>query len=391
LPRLDPATQRPTSRRPETPLASRAPRSRQPAAALGLLALLTLLTAALSPAAALANDPPRPQAPLQPPSLSPPPAEPAAHAAPADLTLERSERLLPAGYSRLLIEVRPGLLASIAIFGPREALSHFEIEGAVAHDPLGEDGMLPRVASFLVPEGTTQITLSIELREEALLARVLVAPSRTLPGADDEPPLIGMPSPARRDDGYLLERPGRYQFARPDVASALVDAFRDTRRRFRRDPISIADISQWDGRRPALDVGKPRHTSHEGGRDVDIGLPSTLEPSTLRDHCDKVVSADFSKGWCRAGTAHDLDALRLAFLLGRLVNTRTVDKIFIDQEFIAPLAEAARRLHNPKSFPSWVVDRLQPEARVVRHVGWHTDHVHVRFLGVKGKAPFEEK
>lgn len=312
----------------------------------------------------------------------------AANAQPRPLPIEQSDLTIPAGYSRVLIEVQPGQLTSIALFGPRDALLHFDVQGVTAHDPLLEDALLPRVASFLVPEGTTRVVLSVEVAEETRLSRIHATPTTSLPAEKEQPLLIGLPSPGKRDDGYLLEQPSRYQFARPDVVRSLRDAFFDTRRRFRRDPIGVADISQWDGRRPALDIGQPHHISHEGGRDVDIALPSTIEPSLVRDHCTKEIAPDFQSAWCREGTVRELDALRLAFLLGRLVSTHSVDKIFIDQAFIAPIAEAAKRLLNPLSYPDWVVEQMQPEAGVLRHVAWHTDHVHVRFLGPKAEPGF---
>lgn len=310
----------------------------------------------------------------------------AGHAQAAPSRLEHGQHTLelPAGYSRVAVEVHPGELVSVVLLGPPEALAHFAVDNVVAHDPLDEDGWLPRAASFIPPPGTTEVSLSLEVHAPARLVRVASPRSDELPSA--ALPLIGLPAPGERGDGYLLERPNRYQFARPDVVTALLGAFRDVRTRFRRDPIGVIDLSQWNGLRPATDRDLPRHVSHEGGRDVDIALPSTEEPSTRRDHCDKLISRDLTTGLCRQGTARNVDYLRLAFLLGRLVKTQHVDKIFLDTEFIAPTAEAARRLVHPPGYPSWVADRLQPAAGVVRHVSWHTDHVHVRFLGPQGTS-----
>ncbi len=314
------------------------------------------------------------------PAASAPPASPSPDPPGPRWALGSDGLDLPAGYSRLAIEVPPGQLVSLVVLGDRDALAHFALDAAA--DPLEEDGRLPRVASFLAPSTPSDVTLSIELWSPARLVRVAAPLPDTLPATP--PTLLGMPSPARRDEGYLLERPNRYQFARPDVLGALLDAFRATRRRFRRDPIGVVDISQWDGLRPATDLGKPHHISHEGGRDVDLALPSLEEPSTRRDHCDKLVSRDLSTGLCRRGSARQVDYPRLAFLLGRLVLSGRVDRIFLDTEFIAPTAEAARRLVHPPSFPAWVADRMQPPGGILRHVAWHTDHVHVRFLGPAG-------
>ena len=304
------------------------------------------------------------------------------------LPLDESELELPPGFSRVVVEVTPGTLASIALFGPRPALEHFAVHGVRAGDPLAEDGLLPRVVSFFVPEGVTEVELTLEVTEGVRLARALVLPARELPTGEAAATLVGMPWPAVRDDGYLLERPGRYQMARPDVVVALLDAFRDTRHRYRRDPIGVSDLSQWDGRRPALDLGNPRHVSHEGGRDVDIGLPSSEEPSTMRDHCDKVIAPDYQKAVCKKGSARALDAYRLSFLLGRLVKTGNVDKIFLDDEFIDDVAKAARALASTNAIPAKAAEALQRDAGTLKHLPWHTDHVHVRFLGAKGEPPW---
>lgn len=290
---------------------------------------------------------------------------------------------MPPGYTRVEVEVTPGALVSLLLLGERDALHHFAVGPVPAVDPLEEDGLLPRVASFRAPADLTSVVVSLEVETPATLRRLQASPDRS------EVELIGLPCPAERDDGFLLERPGRYQFGRPDVLASLLEAFRTTRHRFRRDPIGVTDLSQWDGRRPASDLGQPRHVSHEGGRDVDVALPSTVEPSTRRDHCEKLVSQDLTTGVCRRGTAREVDYARLAFLLGRLVKTGRVERIFLDAEFLGPLGEAARRLTHPPGFPAWVADRLQPETGIVRHVAWHTDHVHVRFVlpGATSSAP----
>lgn len=300
--------------------------------------------------------------------------------------LSTTEVELPEGFVRMQIEVEPGLLTSIVVFGNQDALLHFSIDPVRVVDALDEDGLLPRVASFVAPEGVRVVTVNVELKEPGKLARVAAERVDKPPTDGQIAPLIGLPSPSRRDDGYLIGRSGRYQFARPDVIVALVDAFRETRQRFRRDPIAVADITQWNGRRPAIDVGKPRHVSHEGGRDVDIALPSLEEPSTMRDHCEKVLNEAQTEGVCRPGTSQALDAARLAYLLGKLIKHGTVEKVFLDREFIDEVARASKRLVKPKVFPAWVAERLQPDAGVLRHVAWHTDHVHVRFVGAKGET-----
>jgi hypothetical protein len=308
---------------------------------------------------------------------------------PTELPLDSDEIALPAGFSRVSVAVTPGAMASIAVFGERFALHHFAVrEGVRAGDPLAEDGFLPRVVSFVVPDGITQVELTVEVASDVILTRTQLSPTRALPTEDAPGTLVGLPWPRTRDDGYLCERPGRYQMGRPDVLLSLLEAFRETRARYRRDPIGVSDLSQWDGRRPALDLGNPRHVSHEGGRDVDIGLPSTEEPSLMRDHCEKVIAPDYQKAVCKPGTGRALDTYRLAFLLGRLVKTGTVDKIFLDDEFIEPVARAASTLAAQHVIPTRSAEAMQPGAGMLKHLPWHTDHVHVRFLGAKAAGPW---
>ncbi len=302
-----------------------------------------------------------------------------------------SDLAIPAGQWRVDVEVEPGALTTVLLVGEPDGLSHFAVQDARVFDALEEDGRLPRAASLIVPDGVRTLGLSLEVSSDVRLVVRRASPEPVLPR--DVVELVGMPSPLVRDDGYLLERPNRYQFARPDVVAFLREGFRDTRARFRRDPIGVVDITQWDGRRPALDVGNPRHVSHDGGRDVDIAIPSTVEPSLQRDHCEKIVSPDPRRGEghftavCRRGTARAFDATRLAYLVGRLAARRVLDRVFLDEEFLEPLAKAADRLARHHVIPRHAAAQLQPEGGVMMHLPWHTDHVHLRFLGPKGRAP----
>lgn len=309
------------------------------------------------------------------------------------LPRDARELAIPAGEWRVEIDVEPGALTTVLVVGERDGLSHFAVQDARVFDALEEDGRLPRAASLVVPDGVRTLSLSLEVSTDVRLMVRRAEPRAELPREPDSIDLVGMPSPLLRDDGYVLERPNRYQFARPDVVAFLREGFRDTRARFRRDPIGVVDITQWDGRRPAVDIGKPRHVSHDGGRDVDIAIPSTEEPSLQRDHCDKLVSPDPRRGdghftaVCRRGTGRAFDATRLAYLLGRLAARRVLDRVFLDEEFLDPLAKAADRLARHHVIPKHAAALLQPEGGVMKHLPWHTDHVHLRFLGPKGKAP----
>lgn len=299
---------------------------------------------------------------------------------------DRAEVELGPGFTRVDVDAEEGHACTVFVLGPRDALSHFQLHGALAHDAIDEDGMLPKAASFVA--GTSPVWLGVEVHEAVRVRKVCASPTTSLPTEDDRVLMIGMPTPTRRDDGYVLERPNRYQFARPDVVFTLRGAFTAVRTRFRRDPIGIADITQWDGRKPALDVGLPRHISHDGGRDVDIAFPSLDEPSRMGDHCEKEHNADKTSASCRPGTGKGVDAMRLAHLGALLFQQGVLDKMFLDREFIPDVGRAAEKQAKWGWISKKAAAALQPDAGILVHVPWHTDHVHLRFLGAKALAPF---
>lgn len=342
-----------------------------------------------APAAApSATPPPVALEPSEPPTIEreSAPAEP-----PPSIGPSVREVGLPAGRSRVPVAVTPGRFVSIVVFGEPDSLRHFELDGAPEPEALDEDHLLPHVASFLAPAGVSEVEVDLEVKTPVTLARVeldALAPGKVDARAPP-PPMIGMPAPATRDDGYLLGASPRYQFARLDVVMALRDAFARTRARFRRDPIALYDVSQWNGVRPASDVGKPRHISHAGGRDADIALPAADdEPSTMRHHCDGVLEDGGRSYRCLPGTARGLDAERLAFLLGRLAKGGRVQAIFLDREFFPAVAAAADALV-AKRWLDAKTAALLGDGGLLHHAGWHTDHVHVRFTGRLAPKRFE--
>jgi hypothetical protein len=327
-----------------------------------------------------------------------------AHGEPARLPLHAIRLALPAGRSLVEVAIPSERYVSIGVVGPSEALLSFDLVGPAAlcnirsRTALDEDGILPRIVSFWAPSGVETAFVLVDVAEPAALIRMSALPSPDPPALlprrisnsasaasqDPAPPmLIGLPAPASRDDGYLLQSPARYQFLRVDVAHALIAAFRKTRVRFRRDPIAVADISQWDGLRPATDMGKPRHISHEGGRDVDIALPANDDgPSTVRPHCDGVLVEADAQG-CAPGTVRGLDALRLAFLLGFLFDLEPegrIEKIFLDDAYIREVRRATETLRARRWIKQAGLEGIHNDA-IVRPSPWHVDHIHIRFAG----------
>lgn len=389
--------------------------------------LLALLAPALTGCfSALATAPgPASRAPREPPIASasavaapvpapePPPPEPAPEpvAVPLGIDAESAAVALGAGRSLVDVHIPASSFVSIGVFGSRGALLGLDIidialttdaiplEAALrslrSRRPLDEDGLLPRIVSFRSPPEPAVVRLLVDAAEAVELRRVAaplteaeLLPKKGKPYKPVQSPSIGFPAPVSRDDGYFLQSAARYQFARTDVIAALLRAFQKTRVRYRRDPIAVADISQWDGIRPATDLGAPRHISHEGGRDVDIALAANdEEPSTVRAHCTGVLVEQTVQG-CGPGTARGFDAQRMAYFLGVLFETvPPVEKIFVDDVYLRELRRAAESLHERRLLkdPGW--EGLSDDA-IVRVSPWHTDHLHVRFAGPGGKAAF---
>jgi hypothetical protein len=347
------------------------------------------------------------------PAPEPPPPEPAPEPAapPVGIDAESGSVALGAGRSLVDVHIPASSFVSIGVFGSRSALLGLDIvdialaadptplEAALrtlrARRPLDEDGLLPRIVSFRSPPEPAVVRLLVDAAEAVEVRRVAspiteaeLLPKNGKPYRPVQSPTIGFPAPVTRDDGYLLQSAARYQFARTDVIASLLRAFQKTRVRFRRDPIAIADISQWDGVRPATDLGLPRHISHEGGRDVDVALAANdEEASTVRAHCTGVLVEQTVQG-CGPGTARGFDAQRMAYFLGVLFETvPPVEKIFIDDVYLRELRRAAEKLHERRLLkdPGW--EGLSDDA-IMRVSPWHTDHLHVRFAGPAGKSAF---
>ena len=350
------------------------------------------------------NLPPTAIASPELPALEAPHSE-EAPSGPARLERDVPSIAIPAGRSIIEVAIEPGQFISVGVLGEPAVLLGFDIVGppavraVAAHGALDEDGILPRMASFRGPPGVDSITVLVDVVEPAQLVRIEADPSVIPPIilSPNKPPkklpplpLIGFPAPLSRDDGYLVQSPARYQFIRIDVAAALLAALRQTRVRFRRDPIAIADISQWNGQRPATDRGKPRHISHEGGRDIDIALPANDDsPSIVRPHCDGVLIEADVQG-CAPGTTRGFDALRAAYFLGLLLDGLPpgyIERVFTDDAYIREIRRAAETLRSRRWIKDAGFEGLFDDS-LIRPSPWHVDHMHIRFSGDPGRSPW---
>src|SRR5262249_23323880 len=108
---------------------------------------------------------------------------------------------------------------------------------------------------------------------------------------------------------------------------------------------------------------------------------------TMRIHCTG-SRGQFDLFSCAKGTARGLDALRLAYLLGILIDTPgRIEAVFLDDVLIEELRHAAETLRVRGWITSFQATALS-ENKLVRHAPWHTDHVHVRFSGERGRVPW---
>ena len=324
---------------------------------------------------------------------------------------------LPAGRWVVVATAPAHRFVTLGISGPADALQLFEVAAPRGLDRLrtgsrDDDGKLPAFVSFETEDRELEVAAIVDVRAPVQLIQVAsdaddigerTAADLRL-GKAAPRPLVGMPFPVESRAGYLLQTPPRYLFVRSDVAVALRGALHQTRVRFRKGSLALGDASQWDGQRPATDLERPRHISHEGGRDIDIGLPANDgSASLLRRRCEGVL-VEQDRLECAPGTVQGLDALKLAYFLGLLIDgptpggryianpdrrpgpTAVVETIFTDQAYIDQIRKALGELRRKK----WIHDEAYGalgEEGLLRPSPWHVDHVHVRFQGEPALVP----
>lgn len=332
------------------------------------------------------------------------------------MTLAVERVALPVGRSQLRLELPASRFVSVGVVGPQDALLSFELRtppelgDLPAHRSLQADGRLPSFVSFQTGAAPTSAVALVEVSAPAMLWRwsadptAVAAPSkRELSSGRATPrPLIGLPAPVDERDGYVLETPERYLFLRVDIAVALRAAFRQTAIRYRRNPIGVGHASQWDGSAPGNDLAQSLHIGHRGGTELDLGLPSSDDsPSTITRRCEGVrVEKEVLR--CAPGSVRDVDAVRLAYFLGLLLDgptpngahqprgrvgpTAVLDSILTDEAYIEEIRRAAGELRRRH----WIHDEgyaALMEDGLLRPSPWHTDHVHLRFVGEPAAPP----
>ncbi len=126
-------------------------------------------------------------------------------------------------------------------------------------------------------------------------------------------------------------------------------------------PILVGNLSNRTGGR------LEPHSTHQSGRDVDLGYPQKL-----------AKGAELS--WQEI-TASNLDAAETWTLLRMLVETGAVEEIYIDRTIQKLLHEHALANDSvpEESLPKWMeYPRPTGTRALIQHVPGHTDHLHVR-------------
>ena len=154
--------------------------------------------------------------------------------------------------------------------------------------------------------------------------------------------------------------------------------------------IAVIDgvLRQWAGRFPdamPILVGNlsaptggrlPPHSSHQSGRDVDLGYPQ--KPGVEKEY-----------NW-REMDARNLDAARTWDLLKLLAETGAIEAVFMDRKIQKLLHEYAvqHELMTRGELRRWL-EYPRPTGSgkpLVRHVKGHVDHLHVRVACAPGDA-----
>lgn len=189
--------------------------------------------------------------------------------------------------------------------------------------------------------------------------------------------LVQMPLPNDpAADGYAVDGGTvfRYWFGRRDLVMLVRYAGRQ-RARAGKTPFYPYDFSQWDGLTPGVDVGSPRHASHQRGKDVDLSIYGEDGRAPWRSYCDlQPVSGGRE---CKAGTRHGFDSYETARQIAATYESGRVTMCFLDRELIAAVKPGAAAAASDGLIDADLVP-LFADGRHLQHWPNHDNHVHVR-------------
>ena len=135
------------------------------------------------------------------------------------------------------------------------------------------------------------------------------------------------------------------------------------------------DLSQWNGETPGLDVGAPRHASHQRGKDIDISLYGADGLAPWRSYCRTTTTADGRE--CVPGTLTNYDGFVNALLLGGYFASGRATMMFLDRELIPATRTGASTAIAQALLPASVSTSFT-NGVALQHWPNHDNHVHVR-------------
>jgi len=193
-------------------------------------------------------------------------------------------------------------------------------------------------------------------------------------------------------DGYDIDGGTvfRYWFGRRDLVMFTRHAA-SRRALAGKAPFYPYDFSQWDAMTPGVDVGAPRHVSHQRGKDVDISIYGTDGNAYWRSYCTVEYTGDGRE--CRSGTVTSFDAYESARELAGFFDSGRVTMSFLDRELIGKVKPAASQAASDGLIdPSLVA--LYGDGKHLQHWPNHDNHVHVRvsetdYARAMVEVPFE--
>ncbi len=178
----------------------------------------------------------------------------------------------------------------------------------------------------------------------------------------------------------------RYWFGRRDLVMFVRHAARK-RALAGTSPVFPYDFSQWDGMTPGVDVGAPRHVSHQRGKDVDISIYGTDGRAIWRSYCTTQTTADGRE--CMPGSEKGLDAYESAREFSGWFESGRVTMCFLDRELIAKVAPAAVQASQDGTIDPALVG-LYSDGIHLQHWPNHDNHIHVRVSETEYARTIEE-
>jgi hypothetical protein len=209
--------------------------------------------------------------------------------------------------------------------------------------------------------------------------------------------LLQMPLPNdTRIDGYATRTSTvfRYQYGRRDLLMYVRHAAQRVASRGMA-PIIPEDFSQWNGETPGNDVGSPRHSSHQRGKDVDIALHGLDGMHEWRSYCTARSASGGRE--CTPGTIRNYDGAANAIWFGDIFESGRVTMCFLDRELIPTTVRGAEEANRLGEVSGSVLP-LFDDGTHLQHWPNHDNHIHVRVsesasigpLVWTGRAPEEE-